>query len=84
MAKTRKVKINITNFVDDIRAGFTDQQLMEKYSMAKQSTLLKAFDKLVESGRVTEEELHSRSPFIDTQSIVDFLGSSKAISELDD
>ncbi len=82
MKRIRKVHIPIAAFVEDIRAGLDDDRLMKKYNV-RQETLLKAFDKLVETGRVTEEELMNRSPFINTQAIVDFLGNSKAIDELE-
>lgn len=55
---------------------------MKKYKLT-QKTLLKVFDKLVASGRVTQDELINRSPFINTQAVVDFLGNQQAIDELD-
>jgi hypothetical protein len=61
----------------------TDRALMEKYSITQEKTLITAFDKLVASGRVTYEELTNRSPFINTQAVVEFLGNTKAIEELD-
>ncbi|GEM_PF-1921334 len=81
--KTRQVRIPIEAFIEDIRHGMTDRSLMKKYGITQEKTLLKAFDKLVESGRVTIRELQNRSPFIDTQAIVDFLGNTKAIDELE-
>jgi uncharacterized protein (DUF433 family) len=80
---TRRIRISIPDFIEDIRQGMTDYDLMEKYGITQQKTLLAAFDKLVETGRVTQEELHNRSPFINTQAVVDFLGNTKAIDELD-
>ena len=56
---------------------------MEKYGIAHQKILLVVFDKLVESGRVSQEELYNRNPCIDTQAVVDFLGNTKSIDELE-
>ena len=81
--KTRQVRIPIEAFVEDIRHGMTDRSLMKKYGITQEKTLLKAFDKLVDSGRVTIRELQNRSPFINTQAIVDFLGNTGSIDELD-
>jgi uncharacterized protein (DUF433 family) len=81
--RVRRIHISIPDFLEDIRAGMTDQTLMEKYGIVHPDTLSKIFDRLVESGRVTEDELLNRSPFINTQSVVEFLGSQKAIDELD-
>ncbi len=81
--RTRRVRIPIPEFVEDIRAGLPDKALMDKYGLTHQKTLLTIFDKLVDSGRVSEDELQNRSPFINTQAIVDFLGTSKAIEELE-
>jgi hypothetical protein len=81
--RTRQVRIPIVEFIEDIRQGMADHDLMTKYSIRNQKTLLTAFDKLMESGRVTREELYNRSPFINTQAIADFLGSTRAIDELD-
>ncbi len=79
----RRLHISIPDFLEDIRHGMSDQNLMRKYGIVHQKTLLAVFDKLVESGRVTQEELYNRSPFINTQAVVDFLGNSKSIDELD-
>ncbi|MFH1116581.1 MAG: hypothetical protein V1792_21920 [Pseudomonadota bacterium] len=82
-ARTRRIRISIPLFLEDIRQGMTDRGLMDKYGITHHGTLLTAFDKLVASGRVTIEELQDRSPFINTQAVVDFLGNTKAIDELD-
>jgi hypothetical protein len=79
--RTHQVRIPLGDFADDIRQGMTDQDLMAKYGIARQSTLLTAFDRLVESGLVTSEELNNRSPFINTQAIVDFLGNTRSVEE---
>lgn len=81
--KTRQIRIPIEAFVEDIRHGMTDRSLMKKYGITQEKTLLKAFDKLVDSGRVSIRELQNRSPFINTQAIVDFLGNTGSIDELD-
>ena len=81
--RNRQVRINIPDFVEDIRQGMTDRALMEKFGIMQEKTLLTAFDKLVESGRVTVEELHNRSPFINTQAVVEFLGNTKSLDEIE-
>jgi type IV secretory pathway TrbF-like protein len=81
--KTRQIRIPIEAFVEDIRHGMTDRSLMKKYGITQEKTLLKAFDKLVDSGRVSIRELQNRSPFINTQAIVDFLGNTGSIDEID-
>ena len=81
MAK-RQVRINIESFLEDVRAGLNDDELMNRYGI-RAKTLQRVFDKLVATGRVTDEELQNRSPFIDTQSVVEFLGVKSAIEELD-
>ena len=81
--KTRQVRIPIEAFVEDIRHGMTDRSLMKKYGITQEKTLLKAFDKLVDSGRVSIRDLQNRSPFINTQAIVDFLGNTGSIDEID-
>lgn len=81
MAK-RQVRINIESFLEDVRAGLNDNELMHRYGI-RAKTLQRVFDKLVATGRVTDDELQNRSPFIDTQAVVEFLGVKSAIEELD-
>ncbi len=76
--RTRQVRIRVVEFVEDIRQGMADHDLMRKYRIGSQKTLLTAFDKLIESGRVTRDELYNRSPFIDTQALAELLGSTNA------
>lgn len=80
--RTRQIRISIDDFIEDVRRGMTDEGLMSKYGMGSQKTLSTAFDRLVDSGRMTREELHNRSPFANTQAIADILVSS-AFEEAD-
>jgi len=54
-----KRKIEAKNLVIDIRAGFSNLELMEKYSLSSKG-LLSAFNKLIESQAVEENELAGR------------------------
>lgn len=81
--RTRQIRISVEDFLEDIRTGMTDEALMTKYGIGSQKTLSAAFDRLVETGRVTLEELHNRNPFINTQAIADILGSTSAFDEPD-
>lgn len=81
--RKRQIHISIPDFLEDVRQGLTDQALMQKYGIARKKTILVIFDNLVASGRVTQEELFNRSPFINTQAVVDFLGTTSAVEELD-
>ena len=81
--RKRRLRIAIPEFLEDIRHGMGDTGLMRKYGITHQKTLSVIFDKLVQTGRVTQQELYDRSPFINTQAVVDFLGNTKAIDELD-
>ncbi len=51
--------INIKEFVDDIRSGKSDVQLMEKHRLSAKG-LQRAFDKLVKKGSLGQAELDSR------------------------
>ena len=54
-----KRKIEAKNLVIDIRAGFSNLELMEKYSLSSKG-LLSAFNKLIESRAVEKDELAGR------------------------
>jgi hypothetical protein len=81
--RTRQIRISIEEFIEDIRRGITDDGLMSKYGMGSQKTLSAAFDRLIESGRVTREELNNRGSFITTQAIADILISTNAVNDAD-
>ncbi len=57
-----KRKITAREMLKDIRAGLSDQDLMEKYSLSAQG-LQSVFAKLVQAGAVTQTELDDRISF---------------------
>jgi hypothetical protein len=59
-----KRKIEAKSLVDDIRAGFSNLELMEKYSLSSKG-LLSAFNKLIASRAMEEDELAGRLPTFD-------------------
>lgn len=56
-----KRKITAREVMQDIRAGKSDQSLMQKYSLSARG-LQSLFDKLVRAGAVTQGELDDRVP----------------------
>ncbi len=59
MAKQDSGRINLTAFMEDIRAGADDSALMEKYGLSPKG-LKVALDGLVKMGRITRAELDNR------------------------
>lgn len=59
-----KRKIGVKSLVNDIRAGFSNLELMEKYSLSSKG-LLSAFNKLIASQAMEEDELAERIPTFD-------------------
>jgi PilZ domain len=59
-----KRKIVVKSLVNDIRAGFSNLELMEKYSLSSKG-LLSAFNKLIASKAMKEDELDRRLPTFD-------------------
>jgi hypothetical protein len=59
-----KRKIVAKSLVNDIRAGFSNLELMEKYSLSSKG-LLSAFNKLIASQAMEEDELEGRVPTFD-------------------
>lgn len=59
-----KREIMAKSLVNDIRAGFSNLELMEKYSLSSKG-LLSAFNKLIASRVMEEDELAERLPTFD-------------------
>ncbi len=59
-----KRKIEAKSIVNDIRAGLSNLELMEKYSLSSKG-LLSAFNKLIASQAMEEDELAERIPGFD-------------------
>lgn len=59
-----KRKIEAKSLIDDIRAGLDNLDLMEKYGLSSKG-LLSAFNKLITSQVVEEDELAGRIPVFD-------------------
>jgi hypothetical protein len=59
-----KRRIEAKSLINDIRSGLSTFELMEKYSVSPQG-LLSAFNKLIESSSMGEEELAGRIPLLD-------------------
>ena len=69
-AVNAKRKISGKEFIRDIRAGMTDSQLMENYSLSLKG-LQKVFQKLVDSGSMRMEELYGRNHLRDDSVVID-------------
>jgi hypothetical protein len=82
-SRTRQLHIPTAEFIEDIRRGMSDQGLMDKYGIARHKTLTLAFDRLVDSGRLSREELSDRGSFISTQVIADLLGDGDSPDDSD-
>jgi hypothetical protein len=59
-----KRKITAKRLVDDVRSGLSNLELMEKYKLSSEG-LLSAFNKLITSHTMEEEELAGRIPLLD-------------------
>ncbi len=80
--RKKKIRINVTEFLDDIRLGLDDDNLIDKYNLSP-SLLSKAFDRLVEAGYITDEELMERKGMAIALSTIEFAPPRTAIEELD-
>jgi hypothetical protein len=79
---TAKIRINATEFLDDIRSGMDDEALMIKYNLIPRN-LQTAFRKMIEKGLITPLELCNRLKVTKSQVREAFLEMGKAIKELD-
>ena len=59
MAK-EKIRIRASDVVQDMRAGLSDQELMQRYRLTPE-LLRYLFRKLLEAGRITEMEFYERT-----------------------
>ncbi|MBI5570216.1 MAG: hypothetical protein HY914_09755 [Desulfomonile tiedjei] len=74
--------IKASDLVKDVRAGLDDNRLTKKYGLdEKQLELL--FQKLVDSGRLTVEELYNRTSISNTSITKAFCQVYDALKELD-
>jgi hypothetical protein len=80
MAKT-KVRISVKEFCEDIRMGMDDFNLAEKYGL-NQKLLKRVFERMVDAGYLTDEELYDRSFFTGTHAVIEFMDTTRAINEL--
>jgi hypothetical protein len=69
----RKRKLPTKRVIADIRAGMTDEGLMEKYDLDA-LVLVKLFDKLVETKLLTQEDLRLRRDFFEGTVEIDLDG----------
>jgi hypothetical protein len=69
----RKRKLPTKRVIADIRAGMTDEGLMEKYDLDAR-VLLKLFDRLVETKLLTQEDLRLRRDFFEGTVEIDLDG----------
>ncbi len=77
-----RIKINASQFLDDIRSGMDDDTLMAKYNLIPRN-LQTAFRKVIEKGLITPLELCNRLKVTKSQVREAFLEMGKAIRELD-
>jgi hypothetical protein len=78
----KKIKLDVNEFLEDIQLGMDDENLIEKYNLT-QALLIKAFDKMVAMGYITDEDLYNRTPLSATDATIEFSGVFDAISELE-
>jgi len=81
-ARTARRTIKAADLIKDVRAGLDDNRLTQKYGLdEKQLELL--FQKLVDSGRLTVEELYNRTSISNTAITKAFCDVYDALRELD-
>lgn len=51
-----RVRRRVADFVEDVRSGFTDEEMMEKYRISRKQ-LMYLYDKLLEAGLLTAYDL---------------------------
>jgi predicted transcriptional regulator len=78
MAKRR---ISAKQFVEDLRMGLDDAELMTKYNVSAVG-LGRILDKLIEAELISMDELWSRSKVSETQVTKAFVEAQAAIDEL--
>jgi len=77
-----KRKIRAKEFVQDLRNGMGDRQLVEKYALSAEQ-LRSVFRKLVDSGTIDEMELFVRTSLSDSTITWALADSRRAIQELE-
>lgn len=78
MAKRR---ISAKMFIEDIRTGLDDGELMDKYNLTEVG-LGRVLDKLIESELISVDELWARSKVSESQVTQAFVEAQAAIDEL--
>jgi len=79
---TSKRKISAKPFVNDLRNGMGDRELMKKYTLSE-SQLHKVFQKLVDAGVLDEMELFMRTTLSDSTISKAFVETQRSVQELD-
>jgi hypothetical protein len=78
----RKIEINATQFLADLRSGLDDEALMIKYGLLPRQ-LQRAFRKMIKAGHITALEISNRLEITKSQVTKAFVEMGKAIKELD-
>ena len=78
----RKIEINATQFLTDLRSGLDDEALMIKYGLLPRQ-LQRAFRKMIKAGHITALEISGRLEITKSQVTKAFVEMGKAIKELD-
>ena len=78
---TFKRKIKAKPFVNDLRNGLGDTELMEKYTLSEDQ-LHKVFQKLVDAGSIDEMELFMRTSLSDSTITKAFVATQFSVEEL--
>jgi hypothetical protein len=76
-----KIQINAVEFLDDIRSGVDDEELMVKYRLIPRH-LQSAFRKMIAQGFITPLELCNRLKVTKSQVREAFLEMGRAVEEL--
>ena len=77
----RRIKINATAFLTDVRSGMNDETLMTRYRLRPRQ-LQSAFRQLINAGLATPMELSERLSITKSQVREAFVEMGKAIAEL--
>jgi len=78
----RRIEINATQFLTDLRSGLDDEALMIKYGLLPRQ-LQRAFRKMIKAGHITALEISGRLEITKSQVTKAFVEMGKAIKELD-
>ncbi|MGO9569939.1 MAG: hypothetical protein ACLP5H_20600 [Desulfomonilaceae bacterium] len=81
MKKTERRKIKAKEFVEDLRSGMTDESLMGKYAVSSEQ-FQELLRMAVDSGLISEEELHERLSVSNTAVTKAFLELQEAAQRL--